>query len=299
MIFAGKDVDRLGGRNRRAHDGCDEGERLQPERDRKAKDDERHQSELDRRERGRAANVGPQAVHRHAKADGEESASRQGVRQYLEIGVDRSWHWNACRGPGDADQGRKHHGIEDHVASEFPRREDRSARAMGIKLLHEHRRGEHDHRDKHRRDRRGQHRRSSVSRLEDRKRDEAGVRHRGGPSLHGRLRKPLAAESAQRCKDDCEAQQGPAAERNQKAPRQQGSRGLVRDRDNQQRWHRDVIGEVDQGVGQVARDVSEVAGEPSGHDHREHRQDEIGDLHCLQAERPVRHIAIVLQQCPR
>jgi hypothetical protein len=49
--------------------------------------------------------------------------------------------------------------------------------------------------------------------------------------------------------------------------------------------HRDVVSEVYQGVGQVARDVSEVAGEPSGHDHCEHRQDEIGDLHFLRAER--------------
>src|ERR1700733_1820881 len=103
VIFAGKDVDRLGGRNRCAYDGGGEGEGLQLKRDRKAEDDKRHQCELDRRERGRAAKVGPQAVHRHAKADGEEGASRQGVRQDLEIGVDRSWHRNACRGPGDAD----------------------------------------------------------------------------------------------------------------------------------------------------------------------------------------------------
>ena len=198
----------------------------------------------------------------------------------LKISVHRLRHWNACRGPGDADQGRKHHGIEDHMASEFPRRKDRSARAPGVELLHDDRCGEHDHRDKHRRNRRGQHRRGAVSRLEDRKRDKAGVRHRSGPSLHRRPGKPLAAKRAQPSKDDGEAQQGPAAKRNEKAPRQQRSRRLVRDRDDQERRHRDVISEMDQGVGEIARDISERAGEPSGHDHREHRQDEIGDLHC-------------------
>jgi hypothetical protein len=155
--------------------------------------------------------------------------------------------------------------------------------------------GEHDDRDKRRRDRRGQDRRSPVSRLEDRKRDEAGVRHRGGPSLHCRPRKPLAAKTAQRCKDDCEAQERAAAKSNQKPPRQEGSPGLVCFRDNQQRRHRDVIGEVYQGVGQVAREVSQAAGEPSGHDHREHRQDEIDDLHCLRAGRLA--TAIVFRQC--
>ncbi len=192
-------------------------------------------------------------------------------------------HGNARRGPGDPDQGRQHHRVQDHVASELARRKDRSAGPMGIKLLHEHSRGEHDHRDEHRRDRGGQHRSRPVSRLEDRKRDKAGVRHRGGPSLHGRPRKPVAAECAQRGKDDREAHEGAAAERNQEAPCEEGSRRLMRDRDDQERRHRDVIGEVDQGVAEVAGDISQIAGEPSGHDHREHRQDEIGDLHLSQA----------------
>jgi hypothetical protein len=166
---------------------------------------------------------------------------------------------------------------------------------MGIKLLHEHRRGEHDHRDKHRRDRGGQHRPRSVSRLEDRKRDEAGVRHRGGPSLHCRRRKPLAAESAQRCKDDGEAQERAATKGNEEAPREQRSRRLLRDRHNQERRHGDVIGEVDQGVGQITRDITQGAGEPSGHDYREHGQDEIGDLHVLRrAARSFPHTAIAI-----
>ena len=43
--------------------------------------------------------------------------------------------------------------------------------------------------------------------------------------------------------------------------------------------HRDVVSEVYQGVGQVARDISQISREPSGHDYREYGQDEIGDLH--------------------
>jgi hypothetical protein len=75
----------------------------------------------------------------------------------------------------------------------------------------------------------------------------------------------------------------PNATRKRRASK--GSNGLMCDGDNQERRHRDVIGEVYQGVRKVAPDTTRAAGEPAGHNHRKHRQNEIGHLHCLQAER--------------
>ena len=92
---------------------------------------------------------------------------------------------------------------------------------------------------------------------------------------------PGSAEGARDDEDERKAQKRAAAEGDQKTPRQKGTRGLLRNGHNEQRRHRDVIGEMDQRVGQVARYIAQKTGGPAGDDHRKHGQNEICDVHTL------------------
>src|ERR1700722_17035271 len=54
---------------------------------------------------------------------------------------------------------------------------------------------------------------------------------------------------------------------------------LLRDGDDQQRRHRDVVSEMNQRFGQRPRQVARVADDPSGYDDCKYRQDEVSDPH--------------------
>jgi len=115
--------------------------------------------------------------------------------------------------------------------------------------------------------------------MQDRQRDESGIGHRGRHANHRAAAEITSPSGANRQKDQREAEQGAAAERQQKTPLQEIACLLLSDGNNQQRRHRDIVGEMHEGVGQRPRDVAEPPGEPAGDDDRKHGKDQAGDLH--------------------
>ena len=161
-------------------------------------------------------------------------------------------------------------------------------RVAGVKLLQDDGGRKHHDGDEDRGDRGREHRSRPVGRLEDRQRDEAGVRHRCGPALHRRAGEAATAQGASEREDKNKADERAAAEGDQEAPGEQRARRLLGDGDHEQGRHRDIVGEVNQSIGKVARDIAHIAGRPPGHDHGKDGQDESSDLHPLTSDRPPR-----------
>lgn len=141
--------------------------------------------------------------------------------------------------------------------------------------------GEHHHRNKNGGDRGRQNRLLAIDRTQDRQRDKAGISHRRGhaiQSLTAQVPHTLYA-----CDDEHreKARQRPSAESNQKGPVDQRPARLLRNGDNKQRRHGNVVGEMHQCIRQRARQVAGPADDPAGHDDGEDRQNEISDLQRL------------------
>jgi len=68
----------------------------------------------------------------------------------------------------------------------------------------------------------------------------------------------------------------------------------LRDRDDQQRRHRDVVGEMHQRVGERAAEIARRSGEPSGDDDREYGKNEAGHLHPASPAEQVSHSSLAM-----
>ena len=121
----------------------------------------------------------------------------------------------------------------------------------------------------------------AVDGVQDRQRHKPGVGHRRRHSKHRAAAQVASPPDANHHEHQHEAQDGAAAERQQKTPFQKMARRLLRYRDEQQRRHRHVIGEMHQPVGQRTRYVAELSGQPAGDDHREDGKHEVDDFHGL------------------
>src|SRR6516164_629160 len=121
----------------------------------------------------------------------------------------------------------------------------------------------------------------AVDRVKDRQRHEPGIGHGRRHSVHGAAGNAASQSGVNRQKNQQEAEDGAAPECEQKAPFQKTARRLLRDRHDQQRRHRDIVGEMHEPVGERSRYVAEPSGEPAGKDDRKYGQDQIGHLHLL------------------
>jgi len=141
--------------------------------------------------------------------------------------------------------------------------------------------GEHHHCHEHSCDGGGQDGRLAIDGVQDRERYETSVGHRRRHSIDcatGEVAPPIYANQQE---NQREAQYGAASECQQEAPLQKIAGGFLRDGDEQQSRHRDVVSEMHQTVGQRPRYVAEPPSQPAGDNDREHGKHHVGDFHLV------------------
>jgi hypothetical protein len=85
--------------------------------------------------------------------------------------------------------------------------------------------------------------------------------------MHGSAGESSGTMNAHDAEDEAEAEEGATTKGNKKAPIDQRTTGFLRNGDDQQCRHCDVIGEVNQCVRQRPRQIARVADDPATEDH--------------------------------
>jgi len=132
-------------------------------------------------------------------------------------------------------------------------------------------------------DRRRQHGARAIDRLQYGQGDEACIGHRCRHAMHGSACETSGSTNAHDAEHENEAEEGSTTKSNKKAPIDQRMTWFLRNGDDQQRRHCDVVGEVNQAVRQRPRQIARVPNDPASQDHCKHRKDKVSDPHrgCL------------------
>ena len=97
--------------------------------------------------------------------------------------------------------------------------------------------------------------------------------------MHRSAGEAAGSTNAHDAEDEDEAEEGASAKGNKKTPIDQRVAWFLGNDDDQQCRHCDVVGEVNQCVGQGARQIAGIANDPSSYDHCEYGEDKVGYPH--------------------